>query len=116
MLDYHISHQLSVGVTVLVQSVNCHKLNVVNRQQTVVSASKYILRYWVHSSRPDPLVELGHSSQEDTVFVPKGKFLITAANSHVFTCGIERNGARIESKVLITSHLLIVFTTRQLID
>jgi hypothetical protein len=31
MLDDHISHQLSVGVTVLVQSVNCHELNVVNR-------------------------------------------------------------------------------------
>lgn len=30
MLDDHISHELSVGVTVLIESVNSHELDVVN--------------------------------------------------------------------------------------
>lgn len=116
VLNDHVGHQLSIGITVLIKAVDSHEFDVVHRDQSIVSACEHIFRYWVDCRCPYPLVELGYSTQKHAIFVPQGQFLVTATDCHVLTGRVKRYRAWIKSKVLITSELFVVFPTRQLID
>ena len=89
MLDDNIGHELSVSVTVLVESVNSEKLNVMRGDCAIIGPCKDLLAHWVHASGPDPLLHLGDGAKKNTIFVPQCELFIASSNRHVLTCRVE---------------------------
>jgi len=77
---------------------------------TVASWSNGVID-WAHGSWPDPIVHFTNCAKENTFSVPESDFLVTAGHYHVISLGEETDGARVESKILLISDWLCLFSS-----
>ena len=104
MLDDHISHQLSVGVSLLIEAMNLVHMNMVKLNLPVVSSSKNCSVCWVDRSCPDPVFHFANSTKKNTLSVPEGDLSVAARHDHVVTFWEEGDRAWIEAKVFLIAN------------
>mmetsp|Transcript_38103 Transcript_38103/g.91485 ORF Transcript_38103/g.91485 Transcript_38103/m.91485 type:complete len:291 (+) Transcript_38103:2794-3666(+) len=100
VLNDHVSHDFSVRVSILIQTVDSAEYNLVHGNCTIVAPTDNVVMPWTDSDRPHPVLFLTNVTQVDHVATHQLHLLVGPTKHEVLTIGKETDAAGIKIQLL----------------